>query len=116
MALLMEILAEYRPLIDVAIPMILDFKLNIDDRTSHLAVAKSLSILLKHGRVARSSFKACLIQVDMAEFQPLITPNIPENVNLFKDSNWEACCTGADALLQHLDQGKTRINQVWWLC
>ena len=86
---------------------------NIGDRTSCLAGVSALSILSKHGRMASLSSLACLIQVDIVEFQPLISPVIPEIVNLLKDIDWVICQAGADALSQLLDQGKTGINQVW---
>ena len=103
-ALLMTMLAEFRPLIGSAIPEILEL---IKDREWEVCLASvnALSQLSEHGKLVKI-LDVTLLMTVIAGFRPLIGPAIPEIIELLKHTGWEVCQAGVDALSQLSEHGK----------
>ena len=104
-ALLMTIIAEFRPLIGSAILEIVELLKHNDSKVRGTA-ANTLSQLSEQGKTAKL-FDVALLMTIIAEFRPLIATAIPEFVNLLKDSNVAVRWAGKDTLSQLSEQGKT---------
>jgi HEAT repeat protein len=103
-ALLMRMLAEFRPLIGAAIPEILEL---LKDREWEVCLAgvDALSPLSEHCKMVKSLDVALLMTV-IAEFRPLIGPAIPEIIKLLKHTRLGVCRAGVDTLSQLSEHGK----------
>jgi hypothetical protein len=103
-ALLITIIAEFRPLIGPAIPEIVKLLRHTSWEVCRTGV-DALSQLSEHGKMDNVSDVAFLMTI-IAEFRPLIGPAIPEIIKLLKPTSWDVCRAGIDALLQLSEHGK----------
>jgi HEAT repeat protein len=104
-ALLMTIIAEFRPLIGPAIPEIVKLLKHNGPEFRQIA-ANTLLQLSEQGKTAKLFNVALLITI-IAEFRPLIATAIQEFVNLLKDSDGVVRWAGKDTLSHLSEQGKT---------
>jgi HEAT repeat len=109
-ALLMTMLAEFRPLIGSAIPEILEL-LKDTEWEVRLAGVNALSQLSEHGKMDNLSDVA-LLMTAIAEFRPLIGHAIPKIIKLLKHTGWIVCQAAVAALSQLSEQGKTVNHQI----
>jgi hypothetical protein len=103
-AFLINIIAEFQPLIKSAIPNIVSC-LKASDINVQIAGVNALAKLSEQGERVHLSNLALLISI-LAEFQPLIRTAIPEIVNVFKNNTEYAWEIVPDALLKFSKQGK----------
>jgi HEAT repeat protein len=103
-ALLMTIIAEFRPLIATAIPEFVNL-FKDSDWDVRWAGKNALSQLSKQRKMVKSSDVALLMTI-IVEFRPFIGPAIPEIVKLLKHNGAEIRQTAAYTLLRLSEQGK----------
>jgi hypothetical protein len=103
----MTITAEFRPLVALAIPGIVNL-LKGDEWHIQKACADALSTLSERGKPTNLSGLTLLTGMTLkAEFRPLIEPAIPEIVNFLKSSQGTVRSAGTDALSKLSEQGGT---------
>ena len=103
--LLMTVIAEFRPLIEPAIPEIVNLLKNGDPEVRG-AGTYTLCKLLGQGETANFIGSSLLMNI-IVEFQPLIDTTIPGIVDLLKHNNGEVREAGADTLSKLSEQSKT---------
>ena len=110
----MTLKAEFRPLIEPAIPGVVNF-FKSDEWAVRWADTDALSKLSGQGETANLSSQPFNHEIT-AEFQSSIGAIIPEVVNLLKHSHKGICQTGADTFLQLSEQGEDLSDSQFIAC
>ena len=105
MARLIKLIAEFRTLIDTAIPNIIQLAKDSDWENYHGA-AEALLTLSNDGKTANIFVPALFMKI-IVDYRPLIQTAIPGIAELLRGSSWLCQTAAAEVLSKLSEQGKT---------